>query len=298
MSFDVYLFNVNDGQCVAAKMPNGKWCIFDAGRSADCSPVVTIWNMESAGVASSLTRLSMPFTFFKATISHFHADHLADFDNLLTPNPTFFKTVQYDSAYIDDVVSSSSSGSLPKIIDFCRRLREAAYGGPPIIPDYGGATISEIGLAVTVARALGGSANSKVNNASIVSRIDCYGNSILICGDMETEAWDFALTSSTLGPTWRRLVSNIDVLVAPHHGHSSGYSTELMKISQPRVVLISVASNNPNVDTRYSSEAVSGITVDGKSYKSITTRSVGRHINFSIAPPVWPNTKGVRTWNL
>jgi hypothetical protein len=297
MSFDFYLFDVNDGQCAVVKMPNGKWCIFDAGRSAGFSPVVAVWSMLGTGLSSLPVGLRPPFTFLKATISHLHADHLADYANLFTPPPTYFKTVEYDAAYLDDAIASSSHGSVPLIVDFCKRYM-GTYGGLPVVPDYGGASIRELGLAVEVARALGGSANSKVNNASIVTRIDCYGHAILISGDMEKDAWDFVLTSPTLGPIWRPFVSNIDVFVAPHHGHSSGYSTELMTTARPNVVLISVASKDPHVDTRYSSEAVSGIKIDGKLCKSITTRSLGGHIIFSVAPPVFPSTKGKRTWRL
>jgi hypothetical protein len=271
--------------------------MFDAGRSSGFSPVQHVWSLAGGGFRTSAIGLSPPFTFFKATISHLHADHLADYANLFSPVPTYFKTVEYDSTYIEDAFASSSSGSVPLIADFCKR-HMGTYGGFPVVPDYGGAAIREMGLGVAVARALGGSANSKVNNASIVTRIDCYGHAILICGDVETEAWDFMLQNPTLGPIWRPFVSNIDVLVAPHHGHASGYSTQLMRTARPKVVLTSVASKDPSVDTRYSSDAVSGITIDGKPYKSITTRSIGGHISFSIDPPVFPNTKGKRTWGL
>ena len=71
-----------------------------------------------------------------------------------------------------------------------------------------------------------------------------------------------------------------------------------MRVAKPKVVLIAVASTDPHGDTWYSSEAVSGITIGDKLYKSNTTRSVGGHITFSIAPPVLPSTKGVRTWGL
>ncbi len=57
------------------------------------------------------------------------------------------------------------------------------------------------------------------NNASIVTRINVFGYSILLCGDVMKDAWEVI----TKDPLWQQFVSNIDVLVAPHHGHSSGY---------------------------------------------------------------------------
>jgi beta-lactamase superfamily II metal-dependent hydrolase len=145
------------------------------------------------------------------------------------------------------------------------------------------------------ARALGGAANSRVNNASIITRINCYGHSILICGDMENECWDMVLNRSGRKDQWRNLVSNIDVLVAPHHGHTSGFSTTLLQLAKPRVVLVSVVSGDQHVDSRYSGEAVSGIIVNGNTYKALTTRSDGT-ISFTISPPKPGELKGIRTW--
>ena len=297
MSFDFYLFDVNGGQCAATKLPNGKWCIFDAGKSADFSPVLHVRGLARTNPLALLAGLEQAPGLYKATISHLHGDHLADWVNLFNPHPTYFRTVNYDSEYLDDVVDSSSPDSISLIAGF-RQCHQTGYGATAFVTDYGGASVREMGLAVQVARALGGSANSRVNNSSIVSRIDCYGNSILLCGDMETEAWDFVFTNSMDSAAWRELVSNVDVLVAPHHGHASGYSTTLMQLASPRVVLISVASKDPSVDSRYSSDSVSGLKIGDKCYRSITTRSIGGHISFSISPPTLGTTKGTRTWSI
>jgi len=297
MSFDFYLFDVNGGQCAATKLPNGKWCIFDAGKSADFSPVLHVRGLAWTNPLALLAGLEQPPGLYKATISHLHGDHLADWVNLFNPLPSYFRTVNYDSEYLRDVVTSSSPDSISLITRFCQSL-QTGFGATTLITDYGGANVREMGLPVTVARALGGSANSRVNNASIVSRIDCYGTSILICGDMETEAWDFALTNSVDGAVWSQFVSHIDILVAPHHGHASGYSTKLMRLASPKTVLSSVASRDPSVDSRYSIDSVSGLKIGDKFYRSITTRSIGGHISFSISPPAPGSAKGTRTWSI
>lgn len=297
MSLEFYLFDVDEGQCAAAKLPNGSWCMFDAGRSSQFSPVRAVWSLAGCDSTGVIPGIGAPFTFFKATVSHLHGDHLGDWQNLLTPAPRFFRTVDYDGGYLDDVAESSSSESLQSIHAFCRS-HASVYNGPRVVPDYGGASINELSLSVPVARALGGSANSRVNNASLVTRIDCFGNSILLCGDVEKEAWEFALTNATLAPTWRPFVSGIDILVAPHHGHASGYSTTLLALSRPKVVLVSVASKDPSVDSRYSGDAVSGILVNNNAYKAITTRSVTGHVVLSISPPILANSQGARSWTL
>jgi beta-lactamase superfamily II metal-dependent hydrolase len=133
-----------------------------------------------------------------------------------------------------------------------------------------------------------------VNNASVVSRIGCYANSILLCGDMEKEAWECVLNHPIHALFWRPLVSKVDVLVAPHHGHKSGFSTTLMDLAAPNVVLVSAASKDPSLDHRYS--LVPGIELMGRSYKCLTTRDWG-HIHFSISPPKTLFGRGHLTWH-
>jgi hypothetical protein len=298
MSFHFYLFDVNHGQSAAARLPNGRWCIFDAGCSSFLSPTLFIMGIEQRGktllTGSLLGGNVKPFNFLKATISHLHGDHLSDYRNIFLASPDFLRTVDYDQEYLTDVFSSTAKESWDTISGFCQDYG-SRYGAATAIPDYGATTIIERWLPIGLTRILGGSANSRVNNASIITRINCYGNSILLCGDMETEAWKFVLNTAFDKSFWRSLVSNIDILVAPHHGHAAGYSVDLMEVANPAAVLISVRSGDDEVDSRYSSNAVRGIIVNGASYKSITTRMNGT-IHFEIKPPLIPGTKGPRNW--
>ncbi|HZP00481.1 MAG TPA: hypothetical protein VFD30_09325 [Terriglobia bacterium] len=291
---DFYLFDVNHGQSAAVKLPNGRWCIFDVGSKSDFSPIQWIMSVDGPRFNPFFPGASPPFRFLKATISHLHGDHLADYARLFMASPEFLKIVDFDLEYLRDVANSSTPDSLRRVYDFCRRYRNG-FGPTRTIPDYGGVAIQEMGLPVSDARWLGGSAVSRVNNASVITRIDCYGNSILLCGDMEKEAWEFVLTNPFLRSRWRPFVTGIDVLVAPHHGHKSGYSTELLDLARPSVVLVSVVGGDDSVDSRYSG-AAEGITVNGRTYKSVTTRTNG-HIHISIAPPTTPFGKGVQTWH-
>jgi hypothetical protein len=113
---------------------------------------------------------------------------------------------------------------------------------------------------------------------------------------MENECWDLVLNQSQRKAQWRALVSGVDVLVAPHHGHTSGYSCTLLSMARPRVVLVSVLSGDEHVDSRYSGDAVSGIIVNGSTYKALTTRH-RETIHFTINPPKPGESKGARTWN-
>lgn len=323
---DFYLFDVEHGQSAAIRLPNGRSCLFDAGSSSGFSPTAFIraeqaklraavraaqlamigarrpapapTNPFALSALSALTPTATvaepQFSYLKATISHLHHDHLSDWGAMFGASPQFLRTVDYDRDYLIDVRDSSSTSSFPSVIAFCQSY-SGGFGPATVVPNYGGALISELSLPVSVARILGGDANSRVNNASVVTRIDCYGNSILICGDMEQDAWDFVLNPVHGFTNWRSLVANVDVLVAPHHGHSSAYSTRLLALARPKVVLVSVKSYDEHVDERYSSDAISGMLIGQEEFKRITTRKKGT-IRVTIAPPQVFGGKGKRTW--
>lgn len=218
---------------------------------------------------------------------------------MLSYSPTYLRTIDCDQAYIDDVKSTCADGTWPKICGFLQTYTKN-FGIMTTSSNYGVARIGELSLPVSVARTLGGDANARVNNASVVTRIDVYGNSILICGDVEKEAWEGIIKDTgDYGRLWRPFLSNVDILVAPHHGHRSGYSVDLLNLAKPAIVLISVTSYDPHVDSRYSGPPVAGIRIDGTDYHYISTRKQG-HIRIEIAPPVnalMIGAKGKRTWS-
>lgn len=299
MTAEFYLFDVDHGQASALRLPNGRWCIFDLGCTSSFSPIKWVVNRETRAKAASplLLRLgTSPFRFLKATVSHFHGDHLGDYLNLLAFSPEFIRTVVFDQKYIEDCQSSNTPQSLPLVVKFAQYFR-SNFGGS-VVPDYGGALISELSLSSDVARQLGGDANARVNNASVITRIDVYGNAILLCGDMEKDAWDAIITDhGHYGPVWRPFLSNIDILVAPHHGHGGAYSTDLLNLAKPAVVLASVVSKDPNVDSRYSQDPVKGISIGKSEYRCITTRQKG-HLKITISPPQsLIDGKGSRSWS-
>lgn len=278
MSLDFYVFNVEHGQAAALKLPDGEWCLFDFGRGPALSPVTAIAVEASKPMPSELTNLAVwaSLSFLRCTLSHFHGDHLSDLDAVCLRAPRYFRTVDYDQHYVEDALENASD-ERARLVE--RFLNWLPYQAPsPASTSHAGATIRELDLGVTTARALGGTANARVNNASIVSRIDYLGRSILICGDMEATGWDTALATEQ----WQRHVANVDVLVAPHHGHTSGFSSRLLELAQPTIVLVSVASYDPNVDGRYSQPPVKGVQVHGETRRCFTTRRDG-HLRLTVS---------------
>ncbi len=300
MTANFYLFDVDHGQCAALHLPNDRWCIFDAGCTSRFSPISWIARNKISNPAPPFGRpMILPtFKFLKATVSHLHCDHLADHRQLFLYGPEFMRTVAFDQDYLQDCKDTSTDESWPEVHAFAYHFSKTYSGS--FTPDYGGVSIREMSLPPAMARQLGGQANSRVNNASIATRIEIYGNSILLCGDLEKEMWEATIADRVnYDPAWRSFVSNVDILIAPHHGHSSAYSIDLLNLAKPSVVLISVVAKDPHVDSRYCQEPVKGIKIGETEYKSITTRKQG-HVKVTIKPPANPSAlgaKGGRTWS-
>lgn len=288
MSYAVfYLFDVHHGQCAALVLPNGLWCIFDLGRTQSFSPIKWITRKVPPDFPFLPDGLRPKIRFLHSTISHYHGDHLADFSSLKKHTPDRINSVIADRDYLVDSLSTCSDDEGKRLI----MAYSDYYSSLPSCDgttDYSGASILEKCLSVVDARSLGGSANSRVNNASIVTRIDIHGNSILLCGDMEKEGWEYALEESVYWYDWRSLCKNIDILVAPHHGHKSGYSTKLMALAKPKVVLVSAKSGDTSVYGQYSN--CMGIMIGKERHYYISTRDKG-HIKITIS------LNGKRKWS-
>lgn len=299
MNAEFYLFDVEMGQAAALKLPKGRWCMFDMGKSGSFSPVGWIINRNRATsmIGSLLTGKTLdPFRFFKTTISHYHGDHLGDALALFRVGTDYLKSVAYDQPYLNDCYSTCSYESKEIITTVIHHIG-SIFGLDTAYADYGEATVGELCLPVDIARGIGGGANSRVNNASIVTRIDIYGNSILLCGDVEKEAWEAIIADKReYGNMWRQFLSNTNIMVAPHHGHKSAYSIDLLNLVKPDVVLVSVQSKNPNVDSRYSQYPVRGIKIGNDTYSYISTRQKG-HIKITFVPPSQLLGKGMQYWS-
>lgn len=273
MSLEFTLFDVDHGQCAAVRLPNGRWCLFDFGRPSRTPLLDQIKPRRLAlvptGNGPSLELV--PESLFRVSLSHLHADHLSGIESVMKLSPEFLGTVLYDDLYLAEVFETTAEGRHWLIETFVNWHRDQFPNWVRSELDFGGATIRDLSLTVGEARKLGGSANTRVNNASLVTRIDYLGRSILLCGDMEASGWDAILGLEE----WRRHVSGVDVLVAPHHGHSSGFSEQLLSLARPGVVLVSVASHDEHVDSRYSSDPVGRVWFEGGTHRRLTTRRCG-----------------------
>ncbi|MCE5346019.1 MAG: hypothetical protein LLG13_07000 [Bacteroidales bacterium] len=121
------------------------------------------------------------------------------------------------------------------------------------------------------------------NNSSIIRFIEKDGFRILYCGDMETAGWEWLVKNNK---RFVDTISNgIDVLIAPHHGHISGFPSALFDIIGKVKCVIHSKGSEANIEgtdisTQYSEKTYGVIYKslnDNCMYKgkALTTRSNG-----------------------
>ncbi len=303
MSARFYLFNVGHGQCAALRLSTGEWWVFDMGCSPGLSPTRLMAHMEASGDFSPPDDFSNRWPrglslgdhlrITKCVVSHWHGDHLLDWHRMHRHCDCAVETVDWDDDYVDDALDSVEDsrrlevlGALQGLVDHnaVQSRRGVRLRVRP--PDV---SVTTMRSSPARARILGGSSNSRTNNAGVVARVDCCGTSILLPGDIESNAWDHLLGRSQRREEWAHLVGDVDILVAPHHGHKSSFSSVLMEAARPSVVLASIRARDEHRASQYSkSEHVKSLRIDNGPgrldhtvVKCVTTRRSG-HIGIQL----------------
>ena len=75
------------------------------------------------------------------------------------------------------------------------------------------------------------------NDCSYVILYNKNGKKIIFAGDSGKKTWDYTLCE------YKELVSNIDILIAPHHGRKSGGNDEYLDILKPKLTLFGNANS-------------------------------------------------------
>ncbi|MBM3966478.1 MAG: ComEC/Rec2 family competence protein [Planctomycetes bacterium] len=212
-SLAVTWVDVGHGTCALIEMPDGSVWVYDAGRLGDhersYQPIVNaIWALGHSRID-------------KLVLSHADSDHYNAMPGTLK---RFFPRVLITT----DAVVAHSSESLQKV------LREASAHGVAIERSHAGFVYAGDGpwhaTVLHPTRELASAGRSSDNSKSLCLLIEYAGRSILLPGDLEP-------------PGTQRLVesrnTDVDVLMAPHHGSLSAKSEVLVDWCDPEFVIIS-----------------------------------------------------------
>ena len=230
-------------------------------------------------------------------VSHPDVDHIKNIEKVHTKFTPYLLHRTYIEEFPLEVVHNEDES-----YQYYRDKVHATYTGTnPQTPDWG--FVSKVyTIPMTTLKTDASFGESKLkNNSSIVYLLQYGSFRILFCGDLEEAGWDWLIDNNHLGFK-DEMSKGVDVIVASHHGHTSGYSQKLMDlIGSPKLSILSKGSETgeeTDVDGRYSANSA-GLSVTGLTLKNIatkktlTTRSNGSiyiQVNAFGAPTIWADT--------
>ena len=265
---DVVIYNVERGNAIWVSLPDGKNLMFDIGRREDFSPLYDIWHRGVRCLDGLI-------------ITHPHTDHFNDIASL---NHLFGSRgigVFLRPAHIpnNELYSQNSDANLVRTyIQLASPFRDF-IGNCSYVPW----DIGDIHLDIFCPHEC---ATSNLNNRSLVTFISFNGIKVLIPGDCEKAGWTELLKLKS----FLKVVYGVRLLVAPHHGLESGYSSALMSEINPDICVISEGHVTDTDVCSYYSGKCSGhqVSITGgieEIRRTVTTRNDGNvHIRISGNP--------------
>jgi competence protein ComEC len=245
----VRVLDVGAGLCVAIKLPEGKYIIYDAGNYR--SGIATLNQLKDV--------IPLGSTIEQLIISHTDADHIRAASNIIKnyqvkkvvntgftrnfagnePEPTQsykdFMSSIHDAPFEieninlhekDSIISTGVTNTYNdvKLVFLC------GFNQP----------LQEWGLT---------DKGEKINSVSIVAKLIYKSTSILLCGDAVGRHREDNNPNALIA-TEKYLVENAgsllksDILIAPHHGGNNASSTAFISKVSPSVVIFSAGHDN------------------------------------------------------
>jgi beta-lactamase superfamily II metal-dependent hydrolase len=264
----VILFDVGHGFCAFLKSESGSTLLIDCGSSEKFSPVKYILKNKLHDAVPVNGKFLTEFI-----VSHPHDDHIKDISRVIEELPPYL--LLRNKFKWDEVKNPGTDPSKYENLDIYSSWQESYSARPTLTPNWGRMVIQTFKLPQVL---VAGSNNSKaVNNSSFAVIVTFngtrYTQKLLFGGDLEESGWEALLKSNA---EFRAAVAGTTFYFASHHGHKSGFSSELFKAMgrKPHLNLISVTDTDDSVVGSYSDNA-GGIFFGTEQRFTLTTRSHG-----------------------
>ena len=267
------MFNVERGLCVLVRTPSGHGVMVDCGRSADWSPIDWIVSDKGPRLETwSNEHSTYPLAWM--VITHPHADHVQDIEKV---KQQFLPGVLSRHKYYDwDSILSPKNGSpSDNVVTYHKWQTKYSRTVPDESLPKLGCDFKRFKLSPSKAAELNSDSQRILNNSSYISVFNWplergYWK-IVVCGDNETNGLKELLKQQD----FQDAVNGADFFVTPHHGHNSGYCSELFEaMGKPICNFTSEKTGDESVATEYSSQA-QGCDFKGDNRFHLTTRNDG-----------------------
>jgi beta-lactamase superfamily II metal-dependent hydrolase len=299
-ALECIVFNVEHGFCAFIKSPNDYGLLIDCGSSENFSPIKWIKEHYNKGIGNII--------YFKGTrvarciITHLHIDHFSDvgafevFD--AKPKRLEPKRLTRDKkalSILDRKIATEKNTEVKEVIEKFMRFQKQYTEPAEDEIDWGFDFFEWRQISLEAARDVSANNDDKfLNNRSYIVSIGYAGYKILFPGDIEVEGWRKAMEDSK----FKGLFKNTDFFITSHHGHKTGFTSEILgHTGIPFLYIVSAKSGDENISTSYSkSDYSKGFMIKGDRVNSrmISTRERGS-IKITISPGEHPEISTIDT---
>jgi hypothetical protein len=276
------IFDVGNAFCSIISSPNGYGMMIDCGSNGDkdCPVALVQSNKEWLGLKNFVKSTGESYPLGLLHITHPDDDHVRNAKKIKEElEPYLLQRTRFEEFPDGDKIHD----------EYKEHIDKQYRGSNPEKIDWGFDENKTFQIPMDVLKADENLSKKLRNNSSIVRFISHNGTRILYTGDLETPAWEWLVKNNQ---SFVNTIKNgVDIFIAPHHGHNSGFPQCLFNIvGNVKMIIHSKGSEasieGTDVSNKYSENA------DGVTYKNLkdeelytgkvlTTRSNG-HIYVSI----------------
>ncbi|MCK5413271.1 MAG: hypothetical protein KAI57_02745 [Candidatus Pacebacteria bacterium] len=263
MTMKLIIFDVNNAACSLAVCPNGYSLMVDCGSHGDKKCPVDQINFTYKNwlaITPYITNYGTEYPLALLHITHPDDDHVKNAKKIrenLTP-------------YLLHKREHEEFPSDENIHDEYKKYISNKYRGKnPESVNWGFSQNKTFRIPMNTVLGDEELSEKIKNNSSILRFIKYGGKKVLFGGDLEKAGWDWlAKNDQDFIDTMK---NGIDILIAPHHGHKSGFPTSLFDLTgNVKISILSKASESEKDDTDVSSQYTQ--YSDGISYKNINDK--------------------------
>lgn len=267
------VFDVSNAACALVLCPNGNSLMIDCGSNdeKDC-PVDSIlrWrgpNNWLSSMKDHVTADGRRYPMTMLAITHPDLDHVRNSQAVKERLTPYLLNRRYVEHYPQEDADTVDEYYRKNVCEYYR-------GSNPETPDWGFDRRLQFEIPMDVI-AKSEILNTAVkNNSSRVHLIENRGCRMLFGGDLETEGWEWLIANDPSFGT--EIEKGVDILIASHHGHKSGFSSALFsRMGPPKLSILSKGSESgdeTDVSSQYS-RLSEGMPVYDLSLKQSAMRS-------------------------
>lgn len=238
---DIKIWDVKHGHGIYINTPTGKHIVIDLG----------VGSHSSGDTFSPLLHLKENYGIKKIDlliVTHPHMDHIDDILNLDVLKPEVISFPKFTDTELAELLKNCQSKDKEKMEKFIEYRRNYNI---PISHDRDIINNSNVSGVESIKRFRTSNEQSNINDVSCVTVIQYMGYKIVIPGDNEKSSWNEFLERKD----FKEAIKDADVYLASHHGRDSGYHDDVMKILNPKLVIISDSKKHGTSSEKYTQKS-------------------------------------------